>query len=68
MKVTVIHRPSGEEEEVEIPEGSTVLTALKAAGIPPDVTVCMMDGKPVPVDRQLKEGESFEAITVVSGG
>ncbi len=68
MKVTIIHRPSGEKEEVEIPDSSTILAALRAADIPPDVTICMVNGGPVPVDTILKDGDRFEAVTVVSGG
>ena len=68
MKVTIIHRPAGREEEVEIAGGGTILDALRKAGISPDVTVCMMGGRPVPVDTPLREGQRFDAVTVVSGG
>ncbi len=68
MKVTIVHRPGGRAESVDVPDGSTILTALRAAGIPPDVTVCMMEKRPVPVDTVLKDGDVFDAVTVVSGG
>lgn len=68
MKVTIIQRPGGRERIVELGGTPRIIDALRGAGIPPDVTVCMVDGSPVPVDTPLKDGDRFEAVTVVSGG
>ena len=68
MKVTIIQRPGGREKTVELSGTPRIIDALRDAEIPPDVTVCMVDGSPVPVDTPLKDGDRFEAVTVVSGG
>lgn len=68
MKVTIILRPGGMEKTVELTGTPRIIEALRKAEIPPDVTICMMNGSPVPVDTPLKDGDRFEAVTVVSGG
>ena len=68
MKVTIIQRPRGREKTVELTGTPKIIDALRKAEIPPDVTVCMVDGSPVPVDTPLEDGDRFEAVTVVSGG
>ena len=68
MKVTIIQMPGGREKTVELSGTPRIIDALRYARIPPDVTVCMVGGRPVPVDTPLKDGDTFEAVTVVSGG
>lgn len=68
MKVTIIQRPGGREKIVELAGSPRIIDALRIAKIPPDVTVCMVNGTPVPIDTPLKDGDVFETVTVVSGG
>ncbi|MCD6461340.1 MAG: MoaD/ThiS family protein [Thermoplasmata archaeon] len=66
MRVSVTYM--GSEKELDLGEGATVLDAMKTLGVPPDVTIALMGGRPVPEDRPLSDGERLEMVTVVSGG
>jgi len=68
MKVIVVIRPGNAEKTVELEEGARIIDALRAAEIPPDITICMMNGRPVPVDTTLRDGERIEAVRTFSGG
>lgn len=68
MKVTVAIRPGKVEKTVELEEAARIIDALRAADIPPDITICMMNERPVPVDTTLRDGERIEAVRTFSGG
>ncbi len=55
------------EEEVEIEKGKKYSDLLKSLGINPETVVVVKDGKPVPVDDFVEEGE-IVVMRVISGG
>ncbi len=66
MLVRVLYR--GEEKTFDMKEGETIYDLMKKMGLHPDVTIAMVDGKPVPEDVRVSDGMVVEMITVVSGG
>ncbi len=55
------------EEEVEIEKGKKYTDLLKSLGINPETVVVVKDGKPVPIDDFVEEGE-IVVMRVISGG
>ena len=58
----------GQIKGVELKEGSTISDALKKAGINPETVIVSRMGEIVPESEKTKEGETIEAIRIVSGG
>ncbi len=56
-----------DREEIEIEEGKKYYDLLKKLGINPETVVVVKDGKPVPVDDSVEEGEII-VMRVISGG
>ncbi len=54
-------------EEVEVEKGMRYHDLLKRLGINPETVVVVKDGKPVPVDDFVEEGE-ITVMRVISGG
>lgn len=52
----------------EVPPGITVMEAARTAGIVPDAYLFLIDGKPVPMDTALTDGQAVKALKVASGG
>ncbi len=52
----------------EVPSGITVMEAARAAGAVPDAYLFLIDGKPVPMDTSLTDGQTVKALKVASGG
>ncbi|ADB57106.1 MoaD/ThiS family protein [Archaeoglobus profundus] len=55
------------EEEVEVEKGKRYSDLLKMLGINPETVVVVRNGKPVPVDDFVEEGE-IVVMRVISGG
>lgn len=51
-----------------VPAGTTVEAAALQAGLNPDAYLFVIDGRPVPMDRPLTDGETVKALKVASGG
>ena len=69
MQVAVKSFPRGEvDKSVKIAEGSTVLDLLKKLDMRPDNWIATRDGKAIPDDSPLKDGDSIRLLSVVSGG
>ena len=68
MKVTVKFIPSREMKDVELEEGATGLTLVECLEITPDSHILARSNKPIPIDEELKDGETLTLISVVSGG
>jgi len=69
MRVSVKSFPRGEVDKgVELPEGSTVLSLLKALDVRPDSWIATREGRAIPDDSPLEEGDSIRLLSVVSGG
>jgi sulfur carrier protein len=56
-----------DQEEVEIEKGKRYSDLLNLLGINPETVVIVKDGKPVPVDDFVEEGE-IVVMRVISGG
>ncbi len=68
MKVTVKFIPSRETKDIELEEGATGLTLVEHLKITPDSHILARSDKPIPIDEELKDGETLTLISVVSGG
>ena len=69
MKVSVKSFPRGEvDKSVQLPDGATVLDLLKALDMRPDAWIASREGKAIPDDSPLKDGDSIRLLSVVSGG
>ena len=53
--------------EFSIDENSTYLDLLNLLDINPETVVLLKDGKPVPLDDRVEEGE-LKVLRVISGG
>ncbi|MBI4174320.1 MAG: MoaD/ThiS family protein [Candidatus Aenigmarchaeota archaeon] len=56
------------QKAIELKEGSNVFEALEAAKINHETVLVKRQSKLVPHDAKLKDGDSLELITVISGG
>lgn len=61
-KITV----SGKTMEVQA--GTRIMDAVREAEVVPDAYLFLIDGRPVPMDTPLEDGQSVKAIKVASGG
>jgi len=62
MKITVNNKT------YEVGSGSTVFDALDVIKINPETVLVKRRDKLIPHDASLKDGDSLELITVISGG
>jgi len=51
-----------------VPIGMTVEVAALQAGLNPDAYLFVINGRPVPMDHPLVDGETVKALKVASGG
>jgi len=56
-----------EKKEVEVQEGETFEDLLLFLNLNPEEYIVIVDGKPVPIEERIKEGE-IKILKVVSGG
>ncbi len=69
MRVTVTILPTKKKTvSVELPDGSTVEDLVRALSYLPDGWIAVRDGRPIPVDEPLTDGDELKLISVVSGG
>jgi len=69
MKITVRSMPRSEvDTSLDMPKGSIVLDLLKALNLRPDNWIASRDGKAIPDDSPLADGDSIKLLSVVSGG
>jgi sulfur carrier protein ThiS len=59
---------NGKVQEQTLPEGSTVEDLLSQLNLHPDSYIVTKDSKPVPITRNLEDGERLKIIKVASGG
>lgn len=52
----------------EVPAGTRIMDAAREAGVVPDAYLFLVDGRPVPMDTPMEDGQSVRAIKVASGG
>jgi sulfur carrier protein ThiS len=68
MRVHVSTVPKGQDEERELPEGSTAADLVRAVGLPTVACIVLRTGGPIPIDEPLAEGDDLEVVYVASGG
>ncbi|AIZ56554.1 hypothetical protein Mpt1_c06690 [Candidatus Methanoplasma termitum] len=61
-KITVLNKEYG------VDPGTTICDAVRSIGFIPDAFVFMMNGRPVPMDTQIADGDVIKAVKVASGG
>lgn len=66
MKIKVHSGPA--ERHVEIADGSTPEDILKVLSLHPDAHLIVRDNAPIPLDEELRDGDSIKVIKVASGG
>ncbi len=54
-------------EEITVEEDSTYFNLLNIFNINPETVIVLKDGKPVPIDEKVEEGE-IKILRVISGG
>ncbi len=67
IKVKFVGGFEREREEVEIEKGKRYFDLLLMLNINPETVVVVKDGKPIPVDDFVEEGE-ITVMRVISGG
>jgi sulfur carrier protein ThiS len=69
MKITVRSMPRGEvDTSIELPKGAIIIDLLKALNLRPDNWIASRDGRAIPDDSPLADGDSIKLLSVVSGG
>ncbi len=69
MRVNVTYfPPSSSDQSLDLDSGATALDLLSSLSIPPDATIVMREGKPIPLDAGLADGDELKLLTVMSGG
>ncbi len=59
----------GDTVELEVAEGSTVAEVLAPFGIPlDDSSVIVVNGRTVPLETPLQEGDTIAAFSAIAGG
>jgi len=67
MKLTVDVMGSF-EKEIELGDGARIKDVLDSFKVKYDFVITMLNGKAVPIDEELKNGDTLKIVTVVSGG
>ncbi|MEM3038793.1 MAG: MoaD/ThiS family protein [Thermoplasmata archaeon] len=69
MKVKVRSFPDGKiRREITLKDNATVLELLKRLDLRPDSWIVVRNGKAIPEDAPLKDGDSLRLLSVISGG
>ncbi len=67
LKVHFIGGFDRDYEEIAVEEDSTYLDLLNIFNINPETVLILKNGKPVPIDDRVEEGE-IKILRVISGG
>jgi len=68
MRVHVSTVPRGGREERELPGGSTAEDLVRAMGLPTVACLVLRNGRPIPIDEPIADGDDLEVVYVASGG
>jgi sulfur carrier protein ThiS len=66
--VEIIRAAAKDRREVYLESGARVRDALHAVGLFAEATSALIDGRSVPLDRPLRDGERLEVVRTFSGG
>jgi len=58
----------GREEEIELSEGSSVLDLLAGLGVSRETVIVFVNGRIVPEEKVLREGDEVVVHPIVTGG
>ena len=56
------------EEKMVLEEGATPMLVMEKLGLHVDSHIAVIEGRPVPVDRVMGDGEELLILAVASGG
>ena len=62
VKIIILDNEHCVESEI------TICDAVRSIGLAPDSFIFMVNGKPVPMDTLIADGDTIKAIKVASGG
>ncbi|MGI0055075.1 MAG: MoaD/ThiS family protein [Thermoplasmata archaeon] len=68
IEIELVRAGRRDPRALDLPEGSTVRDALRAAGLFAEGSAVLVDGAPVPLDRPLAPFERLEIVPTFSGG
>jgi sulfur carrier protein ThiS len=63
-----LHGFEPKERELDLAEGALADDAPRACGIRPELVLVFREGRPIPGDEPLREGDHLRILRVVSGG
>ena len=68
MKVHVELLPSGERKVMKLSDEASGFDVVDALDLRPDAHILVRDGRPIPMDEVLENGDRVKLIKVASGG
>ncbi len=68
VTVEIVRAGSHDRRKVDLGKGAVVRDAIRAVGLFAEATSVLMDGRSVPLDRPLRDGDTLEVIRTFSGG
>ncbi|MFQ6128778.1 MAG: MoaD/ThiS family protein [Thermoplasmata archaeon] len=68
MKLHVELLPSGERKIMKFADAVNGFDVVDALGLKPDAYLLVRDGRPIPMDESLRNGDRIKLIKVASGG
>ena len=69
MKVSVCSFPGGQiRRDIKLDRDATALDLLRKLDLRPDIWIVVRDGKAIPEDAPLKDGDLLRLLSVISGG
>ena len=68
MKIIVKLLRSNITKEIDLKKGSNVEDLLKKVNLKPDTVIIMHKDRPIPIDKEINQGDSFTIMQVSSGG
>lgn len=68
MKIQVNIRENREVRTLELSEDSNAFSVIKSIGLFPDAVLVFRDGKVLPEDGPVQDGDILEIVRISSGG
>jgi sulfur carrier protein ThiS len=66
--VTATTVPQGSRATRELSDGATAHDLVRDLGMPAAASLVLRNGRPIPIDEPLADGDELEVIYVASGG
>ncbi|MCJ2519712.1 MAG: MoaD/ThiS family protein [Candidatus Thermoplasmatota archaeon] len=68
MRLTFRVLPSGEDQTLRLDEGADGFELIETLHLNPETYVILRNGRPIPVDSSLQDGDDLSIVSVISGG